>query len=236
MSQDVDAHDAEDASATEIAIGAAIAEVLAHPPDVGTMTADRAESIMEAAVGGTLKFYAQRVLQLFLTTWRGENPVDDADYQSMQEAVRLGVRRAIDDTGESVRDIIRVNSAKAEEALRKGVRGPITIEEGLDVEAKAYRRLQEGMSGIGRILTTRTRENAKFEFASRAGAVGKAWHTRRDDRVRVSHGDLEADFVPLDEPFITINGVKLQRPGDPDAPLYETINCRCRLSYRMEVA
>lgn len=234
--RDVDAHDAEDSATTELAIAAVIAEVLAHPPDISTMTADRAESIMEAAVGGSMRFYAQRVLQAFIAAMRYGQPIDERDWAVMNEVVTKAVRDAIDDTGESVRDIIRTNAAKAEEALRKGVRGPITIEDGLEVEARAYQRLVTGMSGVARILTTRTREYAKWEYALELGALGKAWRTKRDTRVRTSHGDLEGDFVLMDEPFVTINGAKLLKPGDPSAPLHETINCRCRLSYRMPVS
>lgn len=229
MSQDVDAHDEEDSAATEVAVSAAIAEALAHPPDIRSMTAERAESIIESVVGGTLRFYAQRVLQAFIAAWRSGAPINEQDWAVMQQVVERGVRQAIDDTGESVRDIVRSNAARAEEALRRGT----VIEDGLDVEARAYNRLVTGMSGVGRILTTRAREQSKWYFAEEMGAVGKAWRTRRDGRVRTSHGDLEGDFVLFDDPFVTINGARLQRPGDPSAPLYETINCRCRLSYRM---
>lgn len=246
MSQDVDAHDQEDATATELAIAAAIAEVLAHPPDIRTMTAERAESIMEAAVGVSLRFYAQRVLQLFVTAWRGPGtPIDEQDYAVLQRSVEKGVRQAIDDTGESVRDIIRANAAKADEALKKAWeqgdvpaatsptgRGTV-IEQGLGIEADAYNRLKVGMSGVARVLTTRAREQSKWYFAEEIGAVGKAWRTRRDTKVRTSHGDLEGDFVLMDDKFVTINGAGLRFPGDPSAPLFETINCRCRLSYRM---
>lgn len=248
--RDVDAHDQDDADTTEIAVAAAVAAVLANPPDMRSMTAERAESIMESAVGVTLRFYAQRVLQGFITQWRGTGPVDDVHYAWMQDAVDRGIRATIDDTGESVRDIIRANARKAEKAVTKGLvvsppgvgpdpmsgrpGGPGTVvEEGLHTEADAYHRLRVGLEGVSRILTTRAREQSKMFFAHQAGAVGKAWRTRRDSRVRTSHGDLEGDFVLLDDKFVTINGARLDRPGDPQAPLFETINCRCRLSYRM---
>lgn len=225
---EVDAHNPDDSAAVELAVAAAIAEVLAHPPDLSTFSADRAEAIMESAVGTTLRFYAQRVLTGFVQQWRADSFVDEQDWLRMGEAVDAGVRQAIDDTGESVRDIIHANVARA------ASRG-LVIEQGLDTEARAYARLREGMSGVGRIVTTRTRESAKWYFASRAGAVGKSWKTKRDGRVRTSHGDLEGDFVPMDRPFVTITGAELMRPGDPNGPLEETIYCRCRLSYRMPV-
>lgn len=223
---EVDADDQDDSAAVEAAVTAAIAAALAAPPDLSRFDASRAESIMEAAVGVSLRFYAQRVLTRFLQSWRGESFVDGHDWATMTEAVDRGVRRAIDDTGESVRDIIHANAARA------AGRG-IVIEEGLSTEAKAYHRLREGMSGVGRIVTTRTRETAKWEFASAMGAAGKSWRTRRDGRVRTTHADLEGDFVPMGQPFVTVQGHELMRPGDPKAPLSETIYCRCRLSYRM---
>lgn len=227
MTTDVDTHDDDDATTTELAVAAAVAEVLAHPPDARTVTASQVESLLEAVSGVTLRFYAQRTLQAFVTTWRAGRPISDFDYRSIQEAVDYSVSHAIDETGESVRDIVRAAGEKA--------RGPIVIEQGLDREAEAYQRLHTGMNSISRLLTTRTREIAKFQYATQVGAVGKAWRTRRDGRVRTTHGDLEGDFVLLDEYFTTVAGNKIRRPGDPQAPLSETINCRCRLSYRLPV-
>lgn len=195
------------------------------------MTAERVEAIMDSAVGVTLRFYAQRVLQLFITEWRAGMPIDEQDYIQAQQSVDKALARAIDYTGESVRDIIRANADRARGQMAGD--GPVVIEDGLSEEERAYRRLTQGMSGVGRILTTRAREEAKYDFAKKMGAVGKAWRTRRDARVRVTHADLEGDFVPLDDPFTTVAGYKIQRPGDPKAPLSETIFCRCRLSYRM---
>lgn len=182
---------------------------------------------MEAAAGMSLRFYAQRVLTSFLSSWKGNFVVDPEDWQTVQDSVDVAVRSTIDYTGETVRDLIRAAARRAEGG------GPIVIEEGLTSEQKAYRRLTTGMSGVARILTTRAREEAKAEYATRVGAVGKSWKTRKDGRVRVSHADLEGDFVELDEPFVTVRGNSLLRPGDPAAPIEETINCRCRLSYRM---
>lgn len=232
MTTDVDAHDEDDSVATELAISAAVAEALAHPPDPRHMTAEQVESILETVVGVSLRFYAQRVLGLFVLQWKGGAQLEPDAYQLVTESVDHAVRRAIDDTGESVRDIIRVNAEKA----RASTGGEVFEQSRTDPEVEAYNRLKVGMEGISRILTTRVREEAKWDYATQSGALGKAWRTRRDNRVRTSHGDLEGDFVLVGDPFITINGAQLQRPGDPKAPLYETINCRCRLSYRMPTA
>ena len=222
---DVDPYDPDDDVRTELMVTAAIAEALAHPPDpTRRPTAAEVESVLDGILGITLRFYALRVLQTFISRWR-TGPLMDVHYHVAQEVSGAAVAQAIDETGESVRDLVRAAADRAE--------GPVVVESGLHREEEAYRRLTVGMSSVGRLTVTRTRENAKFRFASEMGAVGKAWRTRRDGRVRTTHGDLEGDFVLLDEYFTTVAGNKIQRPGDPQAPLSETINCRCRLSYRM---
>jgi hypothetical protein len=75
------------------------------------------------------------------------------------------------------------------------------------------------------------RESARFEVAKTVGAVYKVWRTRRDKRVRPTHGGLEGNRVPLNSEFITFEGNHLRFPRDPLAPLEETAECRCRLSY-----
>lgn len=75
------------------------------------------------------------------------------------------------------------------------------------------------------------RESARFEVAEGLGAVYKVWRTRRDARVRATHGGLEGNKIPLGNEFITFEGHHLRFPRDPKAPLSETAECRCRLSY-----
>lgn len=79
-----------------------------------------------------------------------------------------------------------------------------------------------------------TRETARSEAAEELGAVYKVWRTRRDNRVRPTHGGLEGNRIPLSSEFITFEGNHLRFPRDPLAPLEETAECRCRLSYVMK--
>lgn len=57
--------------------------------------------------------------------------------------------------------------------------------------------------------------------------VKKKWIAVLDNRTRDSHADLDGMEIPLDEEFLP----GLSRPRDPNAPLEETINCRCKLGY-----
>lgn len=53
------------------------------------------------------------------------------------------------------------------------------------------------------------------------------WVTARDERVRSSHESMNGQTSALDEPFESGAGALLRYPGDPEAPLEETIQCRC---------
>lgn len=67
-----------------------------------------------------------------------------------------------------------------------------------------------------------------------SAAVIKRWRHRHDNRVRDTHlsiPDIQPDGVPLDQAFRTSAGNMLAFPGDPSAPMSETANCRCFLSY-----
>lgn len=70
------------------------------------------------------------------------------------------------------------------------------------------------------------------------GSVWKTWRSMQDSHVRPSHQYLNSakypeHSIPLAEPFTTIYGHKMNFPGDTSlgAPLEETINCRCFLSF-----
>lgn len=56
----------------------------------------------------------------------------------------------------------------------------------------------------------------------------KRWVTRHDDAVREAHADADGQTVPSGQLFV-IGGSSLRWPGDPDAPLELTMNCRCVL-------
>jgi len=93
------------------------------------------------------------------------------------------------------------------------------------------------------IIKNRAKVIAKSEIsaASSAGALlgaksvnqllQKSWLSQRDSKVRNSHHHADGQTVALDEPFI-VNGYEMQQPCDPTfAPISETVNCRCFLTF-----
>lgn len=61
----------------------------------------------------------------------------------------------------------------------------------------------------------------------------KVWHAIDDDRTRYSHRGLDGAETGLFTPFVSPYGSRLMYPGDPQAPGYETINCRCVMTMRI---
>ena len=66
--------------------------------------------------------------------------------------------------------------------------------------------------------------------------VVKVWDATGDGRTRDTHIGMDGQSKPLDEPFVSTNGHRLQFPGDASlgAPGAETIQCRCWVKYRID--
>lgn len=60
------------------------------------------------------------------------------------------------------------------------------------------------------------------------GFTEKAWVSRKDDRVRVSHHAADGQAVPIYDSF-RVGLSSLRFPGDPTGPIGETVYCRCVL-------
>lgn len=61
----------------------------------------------------------------------------------------------------------------------------------------------------------------------------KVWISRGDSRVRPLHRKLHGQPCDMDKAFWRwpIDGKQLRYPGDPEAPIGQTANCRCALFY-----
>lgn len=60
----------------------------------------------------------------------------------------------------------------------------------------------------------------------------RTWITAEDSRVRDSHNGMQGQQRPVGEAFISDAGNSLRYPGDENAPVSETAQCRCVLTTR----
>lgn len=110
------------------------------------------------------------------------------------------------------------------------------------VTAYQNRAIRWRSENIARTETLRAVQAANFEAYQQAvesgkvaaQSVRKVWNSAHDKRVRHTHRELDGESVGLNERFVSSSGARLRYPLDPDAPLGETAQCRCSLTYRVD--
>jgi len=65
-------------------------------------------------------------------------------------------------------------------------------------------------------------------------SVVKTWIAREDEKTRLTHALVDNTTVSVNDVF-NVGGFPLRYPHDPFGPVNETVNCRCRLSFRFGV-
>lgn len=60
--------------------------------------------------------------------------------------------------------------------------------------------------------------------------INRTWQTVGDNRVRDAHDSMDGQEAGANDVFVDGYGNKLRYPGDPQAPVETTINCRCSLA------
>jgi hypothetical protein len=112
--------------------------------------------------------------------------------------------------------------------------------EGLGAEAIS-RRIRDEV-GDGAAAAARARVIARTEVHNAATwasdmmadltglRLEREWAAVEGGRTRPSHAAADGQRRPKGQPF-DVGGAKLMRPGDPDGPADEVINCRCVVLY-----
>ena len=122
------------------------------------------------------------------------------------------------------------------------------------VRVELSRRLEAAVAErVVRPVVERIAEDLREEAARRA-PDGSRWETAEDERVRLSHAEADGQVVPDNLRFrlpavayvrkgrgrdgkalnpaggwkLTAGWDLARRPGDPDLPLHQRVNCRCR--------
>lgn len=106
--------------------------------------------------------------------------------------------------------------------------------------ARNIRRSVPRISRARAALISRTEVHGASSHASdqAARALGlplkKEWVAVSDDRTRDDHADVSGDIVGMDDVF-SVGGESMTGPGDPSASAGNVINCRCVLSYIVDI-
>jgi SPP1 gp7 family putative phage head morphogenesis protein len=112
-----------------------------------------------------------------------------------------------------------------------------SLTEGLEAGesfAKLAERVRAKFNGFSKersmmIAVTETgiaMESGRHDAMVQSGAEWKQWLTCEDDRVRLTHYQVNGKIVPMDEAW-QVGGVAMMYPCDPNGSPSEIINCRC---------
>jgi hypothetical protein len=231
--------DDQDADATETALRAALLTMLldadpTSPAQPGITDAVWRDMVADNS-GRMLKDYLRRSAMNMLraTGIPGPRAAELADsvveqvYSQALETVTEGMERIY----HSGREIS--SGARAYGPGSQGGDPPPDPPSPHDRDTETYRRVRVGSAPLARHQTTSLREAVRYQLAGQLGATHMTWRTRKDDRVRPTHGGMEGDTVPYGSQWETFEGHSLRWPGDPAAPPSETYGCRCRVTYKM---
>lgn len=70
----------------------------------------------------------------------------------------------------------------------------------------------------------------QYRQAVEDGYTHKRWIAMKDERVRLTHAEVDGTTVPIDE-YFSVGDWMMRFPKDPEAGPEETVNCRCSLRY-----
>jgi hypothetical protein len=157
-----------------------------------------------------------------LAAWHPSPDTDAAVSGSVKDALRT--RR----TDAELADTIRSTVADAAAARRSTVE---TDDETPDAESRRHWSDAAGRTAATRLAAERVVESMPVVEEAAGVSLHKLWLTQADSRVRSSHRHLQGKTVEADKPFWRELGTdkQLRFPGDPEAPLDQTVNCRCFL-------
>jgi len=168
----------------------------------------------------------------------GLAPNQEAAVDNYRRLLREGSSQALD---RELRD--RRFDRRVEDAV-DGSRPPLTDAE-IDRMVDRYREnfityRSEAIARSEALPAVHSGAHEMYRQAAEAGAINpdrfeREWSAANDDRVRESHAAMDGQRRGLNEPFLSGLGNELMFPGDPSAPLEDTMQCRCSVLVRIRI-
>ena len=205
------------------------------------MTQSQRDSIRQAITQGLMDGAGPRDMAREFRNAIGLTASQEAAVRNYERLLRTGSREALE---RDLRD--RRYDRTIERADRTGE--PLSPEQ-IERMTERYRQryIAYRSETIARTETTRVVSQARQEALQQTidevgideSLVQRVWRATKDHRVRHTHRSMDGQEVGKDDPFTSPSGAKLRYPGDPEAPSFETIMCRCvvinRIKRRSEV-
>ena len=176
--------------------------------------------------------YVERIVDKYLES-TGVSVTDTDEYARRVTAKATSTASQIQET--TVRNILLPPTKKKQEDNSSEIRDLIAA--GIAFGATAY-VMDDIKKWLGRERANLIALNEanwimnarEYQDAINGGKTKKTWHTALDERVRLDHMAVEGVTIPIEDYFI-VGGYPMRQPLDENAPIEQTANCRCSLSY-----
>jgi HK97 family phage portal protein len=149
--------------------------------------------------------------------------IDDEEVKQVAEAQMERIKKVNQNTKGEIASAILIAMALADDEDKVGMLKAALMAIFMNLISQRRRMIaeHEGQAAY----------NAGVYFGSKqVGATTKTWISNKDSKVRAEHRLLDGDTVEMGENF-SVNGQMIRFPGDPQAPIGLTANCRCRLRF-----
>lgn len=119
--------------------------------------------------------------------------------------------------------------------IRRTIQRGVEQELGVRAIASQLQRVGRGINRNRALVIARTEvntaSNAATQFSAEALGIQykRRWVAASDERTRSTHALADGQLRGENEAF-DVGGVKLMRPGDPNGPAKEVVNCRCSIA------
>lgn len=99
-------------------------------------------------------------------------------------------------------------------------------------ENRSLRYRAETISRTEAMASLHESQQQSMEQAVASGAISESavtftWRATNDNRTRDAHAVMDGQEVGMGEMFVDGDGNEIEFPGDPNAPIETTANCRC---------
>lgn len=127
--------------------------------------------------------------------------------------------------------IDELNAPDREAQIANLILGGIAIGSAIFANDNIRRWLGQERANLIALNEANWKWNNEEYYEAKENKKTKTWHTALDERVRFDHMAVEGVTVGIDEHFI-VGGYPMLYPLDGNAPIEQTANCRCSLSYK----
>lgn len=170
-------------------------------------------------------------------TWRQLNHVDDPALTVTAALIPKFARYLTNDLIAGAKRRLTAIGDLLWDTMRAGVTAGLQLGESVS-------QLRERIRGTALAVAPRARNIASTEIISAVNAATfnqvkaakvvalKRWVTEEDGRVRPAHSAVNGQQIAADAKFI-VGGFAMNYPGDPEAPIEQTANCRCDLEWEI---